>query len=77
MGSPAYGLRSRRWTVPLPVPVDRKVVMTDSTVSTPTPREVRLVSRPVGWPTPADFDLVESQVPDLADGQLRVRNTVM
>ena len=52
--------------------------MTDTTTtSSPAPREVRLVSRPVGWPTPADFELVESQVPELADGQVRVRNTVM
>lgn len=59
--------------------------MTDSTTSSPTtttttataPREVRLVSRPVGWPTHEDFELVESQVPPLAGGQVRVRNTVM
>ena len=55
--------------------------MTDSTASSPStapaPREVRLVSRPVGWPTHEDFELVESQVPALADGQVRVRNTVM
>jgi NADPH-dependent curcumin reductase CurA len=67
------------------IDVDRKVAMTDSTTpatpdSTPNataPREVRLVSRPVGWPTPADFEVVESQVPDLMQGQIRVRNTVM
>ena len=41
------------------------------------PREVRLVSRPVGWPTDENFELVESVVPALADGQLRVRNVVM
>jgi len=53
-------------------------------VSTPTPasastgpREVRLVSRPVGWPTHEDFELVTSEVPALADGQIRVRNVVM
>lgn len=52
--------------------------MTDSTASTSTgPREVRLVSRPVGWPTRDDFELVASRVPDLTDGQVRVRNTVM
>jgi NADPH-dependent curcumin reductase CurA len=57
---------------------DRKVVMTDSTTPTTTAaREVRLVSRPVGWPTPSDFELVESELPDVADGQIRVRNTVM
>ena len=48
-----------------------------TTETTAAPREVRLVSRPVGWPTHADFEVVESEVPDLADGQIRVRNTVM
>ncbi|HEX6918585.1 MAG TPA: NADP-dependent oxidoreductase, partial [Phycicoccus sp.] len=47
------------------------------TASRTAPREVRLVSRPVGWPTPDDFALVPSEVPDLADGQVRVRNVVM
>ena len=52
--------------------------MTDTTTPTGTaPREVRLASRPVGWPTHEDFSLVESEVPALADGQIRVRNTVM
>ena len=53
-------------------------------MSTPTPasastgpREVRLVSRPVGWPTHEDFELVTSEVPALADGQIRVRNVAM
>ena len=53
-------------------------------MSTPTPasasagpREVRLVSRPVGWPTHEDFEIVTSEVPELADGQIRVRNVVM
>ncbi len=41
------------------------------------PREVRLVSRPVGWPTPADFELVETSLPEVAEGQLRVRNVAM
>jgi NADPH-dependent curcumin reductase CurA len=43
----------------------------------PAPREVQLKARPVGWPTHDDFELVESVVPELEDGQLRVRNTVM
>lgn len=45
--------------------------------NTKSPREVRLVSRPVGWPTHDNFDLASSEVPDLADGQIRVRNEVM
>ncbi|XVS65054.1 NADP-dependent oxidoreductase [Actinosynnema sp. CA-299493] len=42
-----------------------------------TAREVHLASRPEGFPTPADFDLVEVPLPDIADGQLLVRNLVM
>ncbi len=41
------------------------------------PREVRLVSRPHGWPTPENFELADSTPPDLADGQILVRNVVM
>jgi hypothetical protein len=37
-------------------------------------RQVQLVSRPVGWPVPADFRLVEVDLPELADGQVLVRN---
>ncbi|HEU4675076.1 MAG TPA: NADP-dependent oxidoreductase [Motilibacteraceae bacterium] len=49
-----------------------------SSAPSPTaPREVRLVSRPVGWPTPENFELAASEVPELADGQIRVRNVVM
>ncbi|MBR7741816.1 integrase core domain-containing protein [Phycicoccus sp. BSK3Z-2] len=57
--------------------------MTDPTTTsaptgTPTkPRRWRLATRPTGWPTPDDFELAESSVPDLADGQIRVRNTVL
>jgi NADPH-dependent curcumin reductase CurA len=62
-------------------PDDREDTMSDTptTTATPTapPREWRLVSRPVGWPTHEDFELVESEVPELGDGQLRVRNVVM
>lgn len=46
--------------------------------SDPTaPREVRLLSRPVGWPTAENFELTESDIPALSDGQIRVRNVVM
>ncbi len=52
--------------------------MSGTTVSrTAAPREWRLVSRPVGWPAADDFQLAESEVPDLGDGQVRVRNVVM
>lgn len=50
--------------------------MTDAP-ATAHPREWRLASRPTGWPTAENFELAESSVPDLADGQLRVRNVVL
>ncbi|WP_030618273.1 NADP-dependent oxidoreductase [Streptomyces sclerotialus] len=39
-----------------------------------TGREWHLVARPQGWPTPADFALREAQIPELAEGQILVRN---
>jgi NADPH-dependent curcumin reductase CurA len=52
--------------------------MTDSTARpTASPREVRLAARPVGWPTHDDFEVVDSELPELTEGQLRVRNVVM
>ncbi len=52
--------------------------MTQTTAHpTTAPREVRLAARPVGWPTHDDFAVVESDLPELADGQIRVRNVVM
>jgi NADPH-dependent curcumin reductase CurA len=51
--------------------------VTDSPSPSDRPREVRLVSRPVGWPTPDNFELVESVVAPVGEGQLRVRNVVM
>jgi len=44
---------------------------------TTTTREIHLASRPQGRPTSEDFRLVETTLPDLADGQVLVRNTVM
>ena len=44
---------------------------------TTTPREWRLASRPTGWPMPENFELAESTVPELAEGQIRVRNEVL
>jgi hypothetical protein len=44
----------------------------------PTPsREVHLVRRPEGPPAQADFALIETQVPDPADGEVLVRNLMM
>ncbi|MGA8117357.1 MAG: NADP-dependent oxidoreductase [Actinocatenispora sp.] len=42
-----------------------------------TGREIRLASRPDGWPTPDNFELVTADVPELADGQILVRNQLM
>jgi NADPH-dependent curcumin reductase CurA len=41
------------------------------------PRQIVLASRPSGWPTEANFSLTEAPQPDLADGQVRVRNLFM
>jgi len=41
------------------------------------PRQIVLASRPVGWPTAANFALTEADRPELADGQVRVRNLFM
>jgi NADPH-dependent curcumin reductase CurA len=44
----------------------------------PTPsREIHLVKRPDGPPTAADFAMVETSVPDPADGEVLVRNLMM
>ncbi|MEO7422601.1 MAG: NADP-dependent oxidoreductase [Ornithinibacter sp.] len=52
--------------------------MSDATAQpTTAPREVRLASRPVGWPAPENFEQAETEIPELADGQLCVRNVVM
>ncbi|WP_299450476.1 NADP-dependent oxidoreductase [uncultured Serinicoccus sp.] len=40
-------------------------------------REVRLVARPHGWPEPSDFELATSELPELGDGQIRVRNELI
>ena len=41
------------------------------------PRQIVLASRPSGWPTDDNFALTEADRPDLADGQVRVRNLFM
>ena len=41
------------------------------------PRQIILASRPSGWPVEANFALTEEDRPDLADGQVRVRNLFM
>ncbi len=41
------------------------------------PRQIVLASRPSGWPTPVNFALAEADRPELADGQVRVRNLFM
>jgi len=40
-------------------------------------REIHLASRPHGAPTPENFRLVDAELPELAEGQVLVRNTVM
>src|SRR5438105_12975129 len=41
------------------------------------PRQIVLASRPSGWPTAENFAVTEADRPDLADGQVRVRNLFM
>lgn len=36
--------------------------------------QIQLVARPTGWPTHDDFRTVQVELPDLAPGQVRVRN---
>lgn len=50
--------------------------MTHATSSAPglTTREVHLVSRPVGWPHHENFSIKDASVPELAEGQVLVRN---
>jgi len=43
----------------------------------PKSREIHLVARPQGLPAQADFALVETTVPDAADGQVLVENLYM
>ncbi|TPQ18877.1 NADP-dependent oxidoreductase [Streptomyces sporangiiformans] len=40
-------------------------------------REIRLASRPVGEPVPENFELATTEVPELGDGRILVRNTWM
>ncbi len=40
-------------------------------------REIHLAARPVGTPKPSDFRVVETPVPEPADGQFLVRNIYM
>ncbi|MBF6334479.1 NADP-dependent oxidoreductase [Nocardia abscessus] len=52
--------------------------MTETTSTLPiTSREYQLAARPVGAPTAANFALVERPIPELAEGQILVRNTWM
>jgi NADPH-dependent curcumin reductase CurA len=39
-----------------------------------TPRHIQLTRRPVGLPTPEDFELVETDLPDPAEGEVLVEN---
>jgi len=48
-----------------------------STALATTTREIRLASRPVGRPSSANFELAESPLPALEDGQILVRNLFM
>jgi hypothetical protein len=66
-------------TPAMPAPTTTSPATPTATTSATTapPREVRLLSRPVGWPRQEDFELVASDVPEVGEGQVRVRNVVM
>ena len=40
-------------------------------------REIRLKHRPVGMPSATDFELAETQIPEISDGQILIRNIYM
>ncbi len=44
---------------------------------TTTTRQIQLTARPQGTPTPEDFRTVEATLPELADGEVLVRNTFL
>lgn len=46
-------------------------------MSPPVNRQVRLTSRPTGIPQAEHFEIVETALPDLADGQILVRNAYL
>ncbi|MGW4401319.1 NADP-dependent oxidoreductase [Amycolatopsis nivea] len=46
-------------------------------MNAPTATEIRLAARPHGVPTMDNFDIVETEVPKPAPGQILVRNVVM
>jgi len=48
--------------------------MTEETVMSETNKQILLASRPAGWVEPSNFKLVETPVPQIADGQVLVRN---
>ncbi|WP_026553775.1 NADP-dependent oxidoreductase [Arthrobacter sp. 35W] len=52
--------------------------MSTETMTLPTTgREIQLASRPHGWPVPENFRLAETALPELAEGQILVKNIAM
>ncbi len=43
-------------------------------MSTLASTQIHLASRPTGWPTPDNFATVDVELPELADGEIRVAN---
>ncbi|MGB9036815.1 MAG: NADP-dependent oxidoreductase [Paeniglutamicibacter sp.] len=43
-------------------------------MSTSTSTQIHLASRPTGWPTDSNFSTVTVELPDLAEGEIRVAN---
>ncbi|MBF6085628.1 NADP-dependent oxidoreductase [Nocardia cyriacigeorgica] len=58
--------------------IEQQPAQSTADLATPTTtREIRLATRPSGAPTAENFDLATAPIPDLADGQILVRNTWM
>ncbi|WP_166355903.1 NADP-dependent oxidoreductase [Phytoactinopolyspora limicola] len=51
--------------------------MSSKATNVQTAHEIHLAARPTGEPEPSNFTLVETEIPDLVDGQVLVRNTWM
>lgn len=51
--------------------------MTSNNTNPTTSREIHLAARPTGEPSPTDFELVTTDIPEPAEGQILVRNTWM
>ncbi|WP_194816242.1 NADP-dependent oxidoreductase [Nocardia sp. XZ_19_385] len=57
--------------------MQNQAILTETATLPTTSREIQLAARPTGAPTAEHFALVERELPELAEGQILVRNTWM